>query len=403
MSRSYQHKKRNSSDHSDSSEFDHENRDHDQSFDQCRACIVCPPCDFREKYESSSSDSDMSCPDFSDLCEDKPRICCEKKELCKKKPRKDELYSEETKSSEYSKSEDSQSEYVKSEETEETEESEESEDSVKEKKRKGHKRNGCNGCNRQCHNCAQCRSCGCRECIDFSHASVLHSLGGKESKDDCPNFSRIACDEKKKCCELIDPCKHKKRNEKKYNKKEESDDSAPVVRRQVSSDSASVVRKEVSSDAGSRKQAIVSEKKELAVLAPSDKKEQSGSSSSKGKKFVVTFGPKEGHQWSEYNEDSESVYINGKNGPVIHLYRGCTYFFCVDQAGGLECPEAKHCFVLTNSPLGGLGSRQVLNGFAPVSKGCVCFKVNKSTPRYFFYQDSKQSFEGGLVIVHDKS
>jgi YHS domain-containing protein len=96
-----------------------------------------------------------------------------------------------------------------------------------------------------------------------------------------------------------------------------------------------------------------------------------------------------------------SVHINGKNGPVLHLYRGCTYFFCVEQ----EIPEGqdpKHAFILTNSPAGGPDSRLIPGGFAPVSKGCVCFKVDKCTPRYFFYQESKNAFAGGLVIVHDK-
>jgi hypothetical protein len=133
------------------------------------------------------------------------------------------------------------------------------------------------------------------------------------------------------------------------------------------------------------------------------KQRDSSASSGKGKKFIVTWGCKDGHQWSEYNDDKDSIHVNGKNGPVLHLYRGCTYFFCVEQPGITEeCPEANHCFVLTNSPVGGHSAKPIVGGFAPVSKGCVCFKVDKHTPRYFFYQCSKHEFEGGLVIVHDK-
>ncbi|MEO6068779.1 MAG: hypothetical protein ABIQ41_12465 [Gemmatimonadales bacterium] len=122
--------------------------------------------------------------------------------------------------------------------------------------------------------------------------------------------------------------------------------------------------------------------------------------SARGKKFVITYGPKAGHPWAEYNKgDNQSIHINGKNGPVLHLYRDCTYFFCVEQK---HCESGDvHQFVLTNKPDGGKGSKIIPGGFEPVSKGCVSLKVTKSTPRYFYYQDADHSYEGGLVIVHD--
>lgn len=336
MSHNYQHKKRNSSDSSDSSSSSSESEKYErgQHYDQCRAWIICPPYDHKEKYDSSESDS--SCPDFSDLCENKPRINVEKK----KSKYEDSSSSDESSDDEYYNS--------------------------KSKK--------CHGCDRTCGKCNNCRSCACRECSDYSRSSVVKSLGSSDSDKHCDNFDRLVLDEKRKNIPLYDHCK--------------PDDS---------SKDASCEKKSVSPKKYNRKV----QRKQPVKSSSSD----ASSSGSRGKKFVVSFGPKEGHQWAEYNEGDSSIHINGKNGPVLHLYRGSTYFFCVEQShlndDDASC-DSEHFFFLTNSPIGGAGSRAIHGGFAPVSKGCVCFKVDKSTPRYFFYQSSKHTFEGGLVIVHDK-
>jgi len=323
--------------------------DHDHCFEHPRACIVCPPCDYHEQYDSSSSDS--SCPDFSKLCEDEPKICCEKRDLCKKKHHKD---------------------------------SEESSHSDEDVKRKNHI---CKGCNERCGKCSNCKECNercgkcsnCKECSDFSRSSVVNALSGSESSSKCPRFEKLALDEKRKCRKLTSLCKKETVN--------------------VSD------KKDTSSSSCDKKDSCQSDKTEFFSSSKKNSyksnKKESGSSSGKGKKFVVTFRPKEGHQWAEYNVGNLSVHINGKNGPVIHIYRECTYFFCVEQ-DIIEGEDPKHALILTNSPAGGPDSRIITGGFTPVSKGCVCFKVDKSTPRYFFYQDSKNAFAGGLVIVHDK-
>ena len=353
MSRNYQNKKRNSSDSSDSSLScsEAEKCDRGKCYDQCRACIVCPPCDYKEKYDSSGSDS--SCPDFSDLCEDKPRICVEKKDFCKKynKPYK--------------------------------EESDCKDDSSSDKSSDDNYHNKCYGCDRFCGKCNSCRACGCRECSDYSRSSVIRSLGSDGSESGCANFGFLACDQKRKCTPLFDQCKQI-----------ENSKSSDCSTKDASSQNASSNKK--NNNKGKRHQ-----KKQESSASES---KQSSGSASRGKKFIVSFGPKEGHQWAEYNDGDESIHINGKNGPVLHLYRGSTYFFCVEQAdvNDESSGDAKHFFFLTNSPVGGVKANAIQGGFAPVSKGCVCFKVDKFTPRYFFYQSSKQTFEGGLVIVHDK-
>lgn len=337
-----QHKKRNESDSDD-------RHDLKKCYEQPCAAIICCPRDKRESFESDSSD--QSCPDFSDLCEDKPKICCEKKDLCKDKKNKKDNKLDDLKDKKDQKDESSSSDS-------------DDESSKPIRKQKG---KGCQGCGQGCNGCSQCKACGCKECFDFGRETVVSALGGSQSSSECANFEGIDEDRKRICCDLKNPCKkHEKKREKK----------SPCDNKALESSSES-------------------EKKEVI------KGESSSSSSSKGKKFIVSFASKEGHPWAEYNAGSDSIHINGKNGPVLHLYRGSTYFFCVEQEIK-DNEETKHAFVLTNSPVGGANSRIIQDGFAPVSKGCVCFKVGKNTPRYFFYQDSKNEFEGGLVIVHDK-
>lgn len=391
MSRS-QYKKRYSAESEDYSEasYKHDGCGRDDCNNRCQACIVCPPCDYREKYESESSE--RSCPDFAELCEDKPKICCEKKELCKKKYCKDDHekkeynqsygdYDKKWKNAYVDKNHDySYGDY----------------DSKKKSK-------GCKGCDRQCHSCNACQLCGCRECSDYSASAVVRAIGTES--ESCPNFEGLACDQKKQCCELVSLCKkdcekkdcEKKDCEKKQwkdDKKEWKEECVPCKR-----DWKDDTRDWKDESREWKDEKIYQSDKSVKHV---EKKDYGASSaaSGKGKKFVVSFGAKTGHPWAEYNDDPESIWINGKNGPVLHLYRGCTYFFCVEQKI-VDGKDPSHAFVLTNSPAGGSNSIIIPGGFAPVSKGCVCFKVDKCTPRYFFYQDAKHDFEGGLVIVHD--
>jgi hypothetical protein len=140
-------------------------------------------------------------------------------------------------------------------------------------------------------------------------------------------------------------------------------------------------------------QVSVTQNLTLQVPAQTDR-----SSPSKGKKFNICWGSSETHQWAEYNTGSEAIHINGKTGPVLHLYRGSNYFFCVDQAG----PATAHAFILTNSPSGGPKAQLIPGAPPPTADGCVAMFIDATTPRYFYYQDAKAKYQGGLIIVHDK-
>lgn len=288
---------------------------------QCQACIVCPPPDYREPYDTESSDH--SCPDFSDLCDDEPRTCGKDK----KKEHKEKKYKKHHKDH-----------------------------------KRGSKKCGCD------HGCGGCVS-PCNPCNnDHSDSSVLNDLSVTEYSDsECPDLRGINCDLKRKCRK--DKCESGSESSESHNS---------------SSDSHSSSSGSHGSSSGSNKESSESES-------------ESHKSSGRGKKFIVSFGSKGGHAWEEYNHKSnESIHINGKNGPVLHLYRGCVYFFCIEK-----CSNSGHEFVLTNSPVGGKNAKSIVGGFEPISEGCVGFKVTKSTPRYFFYQDTQHKYLGGLVIVHD--
>lgn len=392
-----------------------------------RGYIICPPYEHREKYESEYSD--YSCPDFSALCEDKPRICCEKKDPWKKKE------------ATYLPSSSSDSKYrikgckgcrghcdsknkcnsCKSCNCDHCSDKSSSESGCKGCRGYCDSKNKCNSCKScTCDNCTDksssdsecggcgghcdhrnkcdsCKSCGCRECSDYSRSSVLSSLGDSESKSECPKFDDLARDRKKKCIDIrkhhSEPLYRPGTSAQKQTMTPKIQSRNTAVGNNQYGFSQSLVRPHYSNQSN--------EKKELIHSDSTEKKESSASSSSKGKKFIVTFGPKSGHQWAEYQNGDKSIHINGKNGPVLHLYRGCSYFFCVEQtvpAG--EDPE--HSLILTNNPSGGQGSRMIPNSFSPVPRGCVCLKVDETTPRYFFYHDYKNPFAGGLVIVHDK-
>ena len=206
----------------------------------------------------------------------------------------------------------------------------------------------CSGCESKCKSCTKCQACGCKDCSDYSVSSVM-----KELSDDCYSSSSSCSVSSSSSCESF-------------------------------------------SDLAKDESASCSD------LSVCDKKVVGKKSGSK--KFVVTFGKKDKHCHSDLNTSGDSIYINGKNGPVLHLYRGCTYYFSVEQSAQSNGTYA-HSFVLTLNPVGnykGVAPKPLANSFAAVASGVVSFKVESSTPRYFYYQCANHSFEGGLVIVHNQ-
>ena len=119
----------------------------------------------------------------------------------------------------------------------------------------------------------------------------------------------------------------------------------------------------------------------------SDVSEVSEDSEPKRKTYVVTKGQKKGHPWSNYNRSSESIYVNGVNGPTLHLHYGTRYYFRFDHPG----------FILTTSPMGGANAKSIKGEFETISKNSFEFQATEETPKYFFYQDEEYNFQGGIV------
>ena len=255
-----------------------------------------------------------------------------------------------------------------------------------------------------------------REHNDFESSSSSDSL----SSGSCDKFSDLRSDETAKCPK---PKSHHKKGSKKSGKHDPLSDLADA-REASSHESDSESQLSCSSSSSSSSQSIPSSadcSDPLSSIASdksqncspvdlsaspcsdqfsglaSDKSASCGGkkkhSKSKSKRFVVSFGKKHGHPWSDYNHCGEAIVINGKSGPHLHLYRGVTYYFVVNGSG-------QNALILTASPCGGPGSKPIANSFAPLSKGVAVFKVDEKTPRYFFYQNTAAACQGGCVIVH---
>lgn len=386
--------------------------------------IVCPPGDFHKRFESSSSES--SCPDFADLCKEKPRRCGKKQ--------------------------DSSSSHSDDESWDSDDESS-----------KSSKASSCSGCDKRCTKCDQCNACKCRECSDYSLSSILSSLGPTESS--CPDFSDLVASKKRRpskksnhcdsrcnqctscqACEcrqckdvsissvlsslgsdstdcgdlkaLVEP--RKKKHGRKDSESSEASEAPQPLRTQraqprstkvpaivvMRSTARAPMRPTKVEDIAKEVEQMVKEVAAEVVVEPKSKsdkplevlpemKKDSTSSSNRGKKFAVAFSASEGHKWEHYNSAGAAISINGKLGPTIHLHAGKSYVFSVAES-------AEHALILTDKPDGGEGSRIIPGGFEPAATGDVRFQVDQNTPRYFFYHCAKHGYEGGQAIVHDE-
>jgi hypothetical protein len=126
-------------------------------------------------------------------------------------------------------------------------------------------------------------------------------------------------------------------------------------------------------------------------LGPSSTKEKKNTS--KGV-YHVAIGPKCGHPCQSRIPGPRAFYINGKVAPVLHLRRGRTYLFRLEQPESLS-PYRLH---FTTDCVG--TSLQRHPSFPdPISNGTVCLTITDSTPSLFYYQDTDTPFMGGTVIL----
>lgn len=58
-------------------------------------------------------------------------------------------------------------------------------------------------------------------------------------------------------------------------------------------------------------------------------------------------------------------------------------------------------FYFTESPIGGEKTQSLL-GTKSVKNGPLMLDINSEIPDYFYYQDRKHKYMGGLVVVHSQ-
>lgn len=202
------------------------------------------------------------------------------------------------------------------------------------------------GSSGSCDNCSTCQKncCNPRKCRDYSASSVASDLSGNSS---C-SFSHLASDSSESCYDSGESSEEEENEKNEKNKKKKE----PV------------------------------KKVKLDNVIPSEIKK---------KKFTIELSKKQGHPFQEYIEGTQALWVNGKPGPILHLYPQIEYYF------DIRCDET---IILTMSPFGGEKAKTIPGGFES-SKGIVKFEVCKETPRFFFYQSTEEKGIGGLIIVHN--
>lgn len=363
-----------------------------------RVCLACPPsCDSVWRPESSCCSSSSSCDDnLSRLCHDTSATCCKRKckkedtcpkpstcetkhkscttsssstECCEKKKKKCSSSSSsstgccETKKKKKKCCSSSSSSSTKCCQS----------DIHKNRKGKHHKKHHKNvyaGCGVQPYTGPYAQPCGLLHLpkgCDFSISSCCSS-SSSSCNDNC---SYLVKNESVSCCPV--PCKKKKCCKK--------EDSCPKP----------------------------CEKKESPKKCekPCEKKKKF-KARGKPRRFCVTVVPKAGSPW-EHRAPGASVFaINGKPAGVVHLQRGRTYHFDVNQS---DIPEgSRHPFALYCDPLGGPAGYAsdnsswtppiIADTFDPVTNGVACLNVDKTFPKYAFYGCVSHPGMGSLIIVH---
>lgn len=100
-------------------------------------------------------------------------------------------------------------------------------------------------------------------------------------------------------------------------------------------------------------------------------------------------------------DSNSKVYsVDNIKAKTLHVIRGHKYMFNINQ---LPNPSGKYDFELyfTESPIGGerKNNSKLLNTKS-VKVGPVMLDIHSDIPDYFYYQDRKNKYMGGLILVH---
>jgi len=128
-----------------------------------------------------------------------------------------------------------------------------------------------------------------------------------------------------------------------------------------------------------------------------------------GQIFEVGLASKCGHPWEHRILDSTRAWmVNGSLGKTIHVKRGNTYLFKVNQSADAKGIYQHHLY-FTTDPIGGKRGEACDNGMhdacplalspSPIASGSVALKIHDTYPDTFYYQCRNHKAMGGLVVV----
>lgn len=116
--------------------------------------------------------------------------------------------------------------------------------------------------------------------------------------------------------------------------------------------------------------------------------------------YLVSVGPKGGHQWAGDHKGELAIYLQDANknapptpGPTLKMVRGNTYIFRLGDMKG-------HTFMLTTSAVGGATAVPAIKGAVAAQGQELSLQVDKDLPSVLTYQSSLAPLMGGYISVH---
>jgi hypothetical protein len=280
------------------------------------------------------------------------------------------------------------------------------------------KKRHCHGCSSNCKSCDKCRSCGCNKCKRHTKSEVLDVLGS--SSDDCSDNSDL----KYNLVKLFKKPRYNGMPEYEYKPTKPScgcsvkgcvkcpynGNPAPVPSSTSSSSTSTstststpmVPVPETDQDIQKHLDKLLQNKNQdkesfdIMNIVRNNILEKEKNI----KKFNVSVGDKQGHKYSKLIDGKKSFYINGKNGPMVHLYRNNSYVFSLDPEI-LKNENYKFTFIENPMKVSGKPNMKINNVTESKDGSYLTLDVTKDTPRYFYYQCLNHNLIGGIVVVHD--
>ena len=241
------------------------------------------------------------------------------------------------------------------------------------------------------------------QCRNAKSDCSIGSSGNISSDSSCKKKSS-SCKETSSSSSSCQPCKKKK-------KKKCSSSSSSSSSCSSSSSSSESCKKETSSSSSScqpckkKKEKKCGKCKKVKCCCP-PKKEKKCVEKVKGRKFCVTVESKCGSPWECRNTGETVFAIDGVKQKVLHVTRGHSYFFTLNQDPWFDGQYAQHLYftadILGGPCEGGCDAAKLPGSPDPFGCGTACLKIDDCYPDVFYYQSRDFQAAGGIILVHGK-